>query len=119
MHELALCRSISDIGLRACDGRPVVRVTVDVGYLRQVVPSALQQCWGFVTYGTLLEQSELVVNDIPAVVACQVCGHRTQLKQPFMVCESCGGTDVHVVSGREFLLRSIDVADEKHSEHKE
>lgn len=87
------------------------QVTVDVGALRQVVATALIQCWGFVTADTLLADSRLVVNDIPAVITCQECGTRTRLRQPFMVCGKCGSTDVTVVSGREFMVRSIDVDD--------
>jgi len=113
MHELSLCRSICRIGLRVCDGRAVQQVTVDVGALRQVVPAALIQAWQFVTADTLLADSRLVVNDIPAVITCQVCGARTTLRQPFMVCGSCGSADVQVLSGREFLVRSIDVDDRR------
>ena len=111
MHELALCSSISHIGLRACGGRRVTQVSVDVGALRQVVAPTLVHCWGFVTAGTPLAGSRLVVNDIPAVIECQSCGARTHLEQPFMVCGSCGGQHVDVVTGREFLVRSIDIAD--------
>ena len=109
MHELALCRSILDIGVRACGGRRVTKVTVDVGALRQVVPPTLVQCWGFVTANTALAGSQLLVNEIPAVIECHTCGQRTQLTQPYMVCGSCGGQQVDVISGREFFLRSIDV----------
>jgi len=111
MHELALCRSISSIALRACNGRRVRQVTIDVGALRQVVAPALVQCWSFIAADTLLAESRLVVNDIPAVIACQRCGLRTTLRQPFMVCDACDSKEVTVVSGREFMVRSIDVED--------
>jgi len=110
MHELALCRSILDIGLRACGGRPVTNITVDVGALRQVVTPTLVHCWGFVTPNTPLAGSQLIVNDIPATIECQGCGACTHLTQPYMVCGSCGSSRVDVVTGREFLVRSIDVA---------
>ena len=109
MHELAICESISRIGLRACDGRRALTVTVDVGALRQVVAPALTQCWGFVTADTPLAGSRLVVNEIPAVITCRHCGVRTTLQQPFMVCDDCGSLDVTVITGRELLVRSIDV----------
>jgi len=109
MHELALCRSILGIGVRACGGRPVSSVTVDVGALRQVVGPTLVQCWEFVTPGTPLAGSRLVVNDIPAVIKCVQCGAQTLLAQPYMICGTCGSGQVDVVTGREFLLRSIDV----------
>ena len=113
MHELALARSICRIGLRAGGGRRVVRVNVDVGQLRQVVAPTLVACWGFVTANTLLAEAELVVHSIPAVITCQKCGARTELTQPFLICGNCGSQEVEVVSGREFLLRSLDLADKE------
>ena len=109
MHELALTQSIRDISLRACGGRRVTGVTVDIGALRQAVAPALVQCWGFIVAGTLLEGSRLVVNEIDAVIKCEECGATTRLTEPFMVC-GCGSRRVSVLNGHEFLVRSIDVA---------
>jgi len=112
MHELALCRSISQIALRASGGRRVRRVEIDVGALRQVVPPTLVACWDIVRRGTPLADAELCVNDIPAVVTCDECGARTELVEPYLLCGACGGGAVRVLTGREFLVRSLDVTDE-------
>ena len=110
MHELALCRSVVGIVERARGGRGVSLVSLDVGELRQVVPETLIHCWGVVTRGTPLAGSRLAVTSIPAAIDCRGCGNSTQLDDvPIMVCPICGSIDTVVVSGEEFLVRSIDV----------
>jgi len=52
MHELAIAEAIVAIADRHARGRPVSRVEVAVGHLRQVVPSALEFAFGLVATGT-------------------------------------------------------------------
>ncbi|MCL2653853.1 MAG: hydrogenase maturation nickel metallochaperone HypA [Propionibacteriaceae bacterium] len=108
MHELSLCRSIETIVLRAAGGRRVGIIEIDVGDLRQVVPSTLEYCWGLVVAETALAGSRLEVNHIPAVLECEDCEHKTTLDDlPIMKCESCGSQNVRVVSGEEFMVAAI------------
>ncbi|HMQ24719.1 MAG TPA: hydrogenase/urease maturation nickel metallochaperone HypA, partial [Acidimicrobiales bacterium] len=53
--------------------------------------------------------AELVVEDVPAVVRCRACGARTTLEWPVLVCATCDGRDVELVSGEELLVVAIDV----------
>ncbi|MDR1634305.1 MAG: hydrogenase maturation nickel metallochaperone HypA [Bifidobacteriaceae bacterium] len=111
MHELSLCRSIYGITVRAAGDRPVARVCLDIGQLRQVVPATLARCWEVVTATTALEGSVLVVNHIAARAVCQDCGAGLALgPTPAMVCGTCGGRTLRIEAGEEFLVRSIDVA---------
>ncbi|UQE76465.1 hydrogenase maturation nickel metallochaperone HypA [Gordonia sp. PP30] len=110
MHELSLCRSISVIAERAAAGREVTTIHLDVGELRQVVPETLTYCWTIVREDTALADSVLCVNQIPAVIACDDCQAQTRMRGiPILVCGSCGSGHVAVVTGEEFLLRSLDV----------
>ncbi len=115
MHELSLCRSIYSIAHRAAGGRRVLRIRLDVGELRQVIPETLCYCWGIVTDETPLAGSELAINHIAAIIACKDCGAQTRMRGiPMLVCGECGSGQVRVVSGEEFLLCSLDVKDENH-----
>ena len=111
MHELSLCRSIYAIAERAAGENRIGAVHLDVGALRQVIPQTLEYCWGIVVESTALDGSYLEINQIPAVIACESCGRETRLQGiPMMVCGTCGSGKVRVVSGEEFLLRSLDIA---------
>ena len=65
MHELSLCASITDIVRDHAAGRPVRRVRVRVGHLRQVVPDTLAHCWDLVVDGTDLDGTALEVEEVP------------------------------------------------------
>lgn len=111
MHELSLCSAIADTVAGQAGGRCVRRVRVRVGYYRQVVPDTLAYCWQIQTGGTELEHSELDVVTVPAVVSCHTCGAETTLSVPILLCGSCDGADVELISGEELLIESIDVLD--------
>ena len=45
MHELSIAESVVRIALAHANGRPVAKVELKVGHLRQVVPAALAFAW--------------------------------------------------------------------------
>ena len=110
MHELSLCRSIHTIVDRARTGRPVRRVSVQVGAQRQVVPDTLEYCWGLLTEGGPLAGSMLAVEQIPVVVACHSCGDHTTISEVLLLrCGSCSSTDFDLISGEEFCVTTLDL----------
>ena len=113
MHELSLCRAIADTAIEHAGGRRVERIQLRVGHLRQVVPETLQYCWALRCEGTELAGCELAVDHVPAAVGCNSCGAATRLDSPVLSCGTCGGTDVALTAGDEFLIVSIDVSEEE------
>jgi hydrogenase nickel incorporation protein HypA/HybF len=112
VHELSLCQAIIDTVRERAGDRPLRRVDVRIGHLRQVVPDSLLFSWEMLTEGTPFADSELAVEHIPAVIRCRACGEETVLDRPLMVCPACEGHDVEVLRGEEFQIASIDVAEE-------
>jgi hydrogenase nickel incorporation protein HypA/HybF len=110
MHELAMCEAIARTVSDRAAGRQVVRVTVQVGHLRQVVPDALVFSWEVLTTGTDLAGAALEVDHVPAVVACSGCGATTTLDAPVLACGTCHALDVELRSGEELTLISFEVA---------
>lgn len=109
MHELSVCRAIATTVTEHASGREVARVEVRIGHLRQVVPDTLAYCWGVVTDGTDLAGCRLEITYVPAVGRCRACDAETELTRPVLVCGQCGGREMTLVSGEEFLVASIDV----------
>jgi hydrogenase nickel incorporation protein HypA/HybF len=107
VHELSICTAICGIVLRHADGRPVDRVCIDVGGLRQVVPQTLIHCWEIVIADTELAGSALEVNHIPPTIECADCGERTVLEHPVFRCSACRGTNVTVTAGNELNVTSL------------
>lgn len=111
MHEVSISRSIADTIRHHAEGRPVERVRVELGQLRQIVPSTLSHCWELVVEGTDLDGVALDVTVVPATIECRACGQRRQLLDAVFVCDACGGDRVAIVSGEEFLISSFDLAE--------
>jgi hydrogenase nickel incorporation protein HypA/HybF len=110
VHELSICSAIAKIADQAAAGRPVERVRVDIGHLRQVVPDTLRHSWEMVVYGTPFEGVPLEVRAVAAVIECRQCGTQTELDDPIFRCGACGSTETTVVSGDELFVTSLDVS---------
>ncbi len=111
MHELSLCHAIASIATRHATGRPVRAIGVRVGQLRQVVPDTLVYCWSLMTEGTTLDGSVLEIESVPARIECGHCGHSQVLSAVSLACDECGGHDVAIVAGEEFLVTTLDLAE--------
>jgi hydrogenase nickel incorporation protein HypA/HybF len=116
VHELSICSSIADITTRHAAGRTVKVINVRVGQLRQIVPDTLVYCWELVSAGTTLEGSRISVEQVPARIRCRSCERVAELGDlPSFACGGCGAIDVEIVSGEEFLVTSLEVAQEEAS----
>ncbi len=111
VHELSVCGSLVDIVTRHAAGRTVRAVHLQVGQLRQIVPDTLVFCWGLVNADTPLASAQLHVETIPGAIRCRPCDRTQTLAEFVLVCESCGGSDVEVVAGEEFLITTLDLAE--------
>ena len=112
VHELAVGQAILDTVERRAAGREVRLVTVRIGQLRQVVPDALQFAWEMLTDGSALAGCRLDIDHVPAVVRCTACGAHTTLDLPVLACGTCATFDVELCSGEEFMIATMDVAEE-------
>jgi hydrogenase nickel incorporation protein HypA/HybF len=113
MHELSIAEALVDIAVRHARGRPVSRVEVAVGHLRQVVPSALSFAFELVAQGTPVEGAELVMNVVPAAGRCRACGEESVLDGWPLLCRACGSADMAVTAGEELRVESLDVEEEE------
>jgi hydrogenase nickel incorporation protein HypA/HybF len=108
VHELSLASAVVATVERHAAGRRVTAVHLQVGYLRQVVPTSLEFYFEHVARGTVVEGARLEQEAIPARLRCG-CGHEWEPDGIDFRCSGCGAADAVVVSGEEFLVESIDV----------
>lgn len=111
MHEMALCEAIAGVVSQHAGDRDVSRVVVRIGHLRQVVPDALTFSWELLSTAMGLEGCVLEIESVPATVSCPACGSQTTLDVPILACGSCESRDVTLVTGEEFAVVSLELAD--------
>ena len=109
MHELSLAESVVRIACKHAAGRPVARVELKVGHLRQVVPSALEFAFELVAQGTPVEGAELVWEEVPAAGRCRRCGEESELPGFPLACAACGGLDLELLRGEELLVDALEL----------
>jgi hydrogenase nickel incorporation protein HypA/HybF len=117
MHELAIASSIVQIASEHARGRPVRRVRVAAGHLRQVVPDALAFAFELVAAGTPVEGAELELRVVAAAVRCHACGARSEQDAFPLRCGACGSFDVEVVAGEELIVEELELEQEAEVTH--
>lgn len=111
MHELSIAQSIVELTLDHAAGRPVRRVHLVVGHLRQVVPAALEFSFELVTQGTPAEGAVLEMEAVPIDARCDACGVESRQAGFPLRCDACGSLDVGVTRGEELLVDWIELED--------
>ena len=108
MHELAISRAILATASRHAEGRPVLRISVSIGALRQVVPASLAFYFEIVARGTLCDGALLEPRMLPARLSCS-CGQEWDLEDLSFACPRACGGQTTVLQGEELCLESIEV----------
>jgi hydrogenase nickel incorporation protein HypA/HybF len=113
MHELSIAVRLVEAAEEAAAGAGatrVRRVSVAVGALSGVVPGALLFAYDVAASGTLLEGSELVIDEMPASVYCAACDLESVLVDVLdRHCPRCGAWKVELRGGRELDIMSLEV----------
>lgn len=109
MHELTLADSLI-MAIRDQLGEARVRsVTIEVGKLSGVVPEALTFAFEICTKDTLLTDTVLIVDDVPATARCEECGVVAQIDS-FVAARRCGSVDLKLLTGQELRIKSVEVS---------
>jgi hydrogenase nickel incorporation protein HypA/HybF len=109
MHELSIADAVVRIVCDHAGGRPVTRVELKVGHLRQVVPSSLAFAFALVAEGTVAEGAELAIEEVPPAGRCRTCGEEGALDGFPFACARCGSFDLELLRGEELLVDCLEL----------
>ena len=115
MHELPVTKSICEIVLRHAaknDAVRVVSVTLEVGALSDLQREWVQRYFDHLSRDTVAEGAWLDIDRVPAVFRCNRCGQQfevSSLLEGDFGCGRCRSADVVLVSGKQYLVKSIEV----------
>lgn len=113
MHELsladALVKQVESFLDKQKEIGKVISITVLMGKLSGVEKEPFEFVFPVAAEGTKLENAKLIVEESPAVIECSDCHKKTVLDIPFAKCENCSSRNVKYVSGKEFLIKSLEI----------
>jgi len=113
MHELSVCQAlVSQLeSVSAANGGGAVElVRLRIGPLSGVEAALLRRAFPLAAAGTIAAGAELVIEPAKVIVQCSECGARSDAAPNRMLCGSCHGFRVRMVSGDEMLLESVELA---------
>ena len=112
MHELAITQSILDISLPAAQAqhaRRIRAIRLTMGPFSGVVPECVQMYLDVLAKGTIAEGAKIEARTLPLRVHCRACGQDSEIDRRRIACPFCGGVALQRLSGREFLVDSLEV----------
>ena len=114
MHELSIAMSIADMAQEEAAQRnvQVTAVHLKLGPLSGVVKNALLSAYELASFGTPLENSRLVIEEVPIVVYCPKCeAERTLTSMQLFCCPECATPAGEIVHGREMEVIALEVVE--------
>ena len=115
MHELSVAEGVLDIVRQyvAPERAAAVRgVRVKVGVLSGVMPESLDFSFSAIVADTPWQHATLEIERVPAVCRCDACTRSFEIEEVSFLCPHCDSTAIHLTSGQELQVMTIDVDDE-------
>lgn len=112
MHELSLaCQMVEEVEAIATreNAQEIVSLTVSLGALSGVDREALEFAYPAAVEGTQMENTVLIIEEIPTTVLCSECGATTYPDIPMIECGACGSSNVEIIAGKDLLIKSIEL----------
>ena len=115
MHELSIALNLVEIAEEAAQAAGAARVGavyLKLGVFAAVLKDALLFGYEVAAQGTLLEGSQLVIEDVPVVVYCPTCDYESELPSiQLFECPRCGRPVADIRQGRELELTSMEIVE--------
>jgi hydrogenase nickel incorporation protein HypA/HybF len=108
MHELGIARNIVGIVSEAADGRPVTRVTVEIGALSGVLAEAIAFCFEVAAEGTAMEGAALEIIRVEGRARCRSCGAEFATPAHYTPCP-CGSRQSERLAGEELRIKTMEL----------
>ena len=112
MHELSVCLALmSQVSriAREHDATGVERIVLNIGPLSGMEPALLRKAFPLAAAGTVAENAELTIEEMPVRVRCTTCEAESQAAPNRLLCAVCGDYRTRVVSGEEMTLTRLEL----------
>ncbi len=111
MHELTITKNLVSLledAVRPNDVGLVKTVHLEVGRLRYLVPEIMTTCFSQIEKSDKLKQAKLDLKVLPVKLRCSDCDKESCADENNFTCSFCLSQNVDIISGKEFILKSIE-----------
>ena len=112
MHEISLCEGVLQVMLESAQREGYTRVKtvwLEIGELSGVETEAMLFSFDVVTKGSLADNAQLEIIDVPGEAWCMKCEKTVEVKQRFAECPQCGSYQLQVTGGDEMRIKELEV----------
>lgn len=112
MHELSITESLLKTACEYAEKNQAKRVTtlnLVIGDLSGVMDESVQFYWDMISENTVCEKALLKFDKKKAIMHCEDCSTDFEMGDELNPCPECGSMNLKIMSGREFLLDSIEI----------
>ena len=113
MHELGVVFHVIKMVDEVAQENSLTRiksVTLELGEVSTVIESYLHNCWKWAVkkQGGVWEDTELLVEPIPAITYCEDCQRTYGTVEHGKICPHCGSEHTYLIQGNEFNIKEIE-----------
>jgi hydrogenase nickel incorporation protein HypA/HybF len=119
MHELSMAEAIVNTILDVAkknNAEEIMEVTIEIGKLTMLNPEQLKFLLDVLSEDTPLENSEIIIEDVPVEIKCKKCEFtglaNTDNSDHYLIivqCPQCGKRDLEILKGRECNVKTIKI----------
>ena len=112
MHEMSIVSGVLDAvgqSARAAGATRVLKISLRVGVMTEVVDEALEFAFEALSEGTICDGAELSVTKIEPKSMCLECFEEFAHDRFHRCCPHCGSYETQLLEGRELEIESIEV----------
>ncbi|WP_350344619.1 hydrogenase maturation nickel metallochaperone HypA [Proteinivorax tanatarense] len=82
-------------------------LVLQIGELSSMIPRYVEACYPAAVDGTLLENTKLEIEILPANILCKECNEVFKLTDGGNSCPNCSSENIELLSGKEFMVKEI------------
>ncbi|KTD39468.1 hydrogenase nickel incorporation protein HypA [Legionella moravica] len=110
MHELWLCKSILELVTQQAVAKQYAQVktiVLELGQLSAVDLESLNFSFKVIAQGSVAQNAELQVIEVPGEALCHACHAKVPVKQYYDDCPKCGSHALSIIQGEELRIKSM------------
>ena len=114
MHEMSIVNGILQACIPAAErqgAKKILSVKLKIGEMSGLVPQIVEEYFQVAAAGTPAEGARLVIERTPVTIRCGSCGYEGGIKPRTYRCPACESAEYQIISGREYLVDSMEIED--------